>query len=237
MASLSIPNSFTNNTVASATEVNSNFLSVKSFAEAAVVQVDGSVQAPTVAIANLAVTTAKIADLNVTTGKIADLNVTTGKIADLNVTTGKIAASAVTKEKIGSGPRGIVAFGSTTTSDATITGTQEIQISSSSFTAVAGRYYRITYYEPLIVTATNETSFVMGIIAISGGLQLETSLLQNPRTGNNYINGYLNTSIVTTLPAGSTVINGILFSNLGTAAANRYSTQPAWLCVEDIGTI
>ncbi len=71
MASLSIPNSFTNNTVASATEVNANFTSVKSFAESALVQVDGSVQAPTAAIANLAVTTAKIADGTVTLEKLA----------------------------------------------------------------------------------------------------------------------------------------------------------------------
>jgi microcystin-dependent protein len=61
MATLSIPHSFTNNTVASATEVNANFTSVKSFADAAVVQVDGSVQAPTAAIANNAVTLAKLA--------------------------------------------------------------------------------------------------------------------------------------------------------------------------------
>ena len=61
MTTLSIPHSFTNNTVASATEVNQNFLSVKAFADAAVVQVDGSVQAPTVAIADNAVTLAKLA--------------------------------------------------------------------------------------------------------------------------------------------------------------------------------
>jgi microcystin-dependent protein len=61
MATLSIPHSFTNNTVASATEVNQNFLNVKAFADAAVVQVDGSVQAPTAAIANNAVTLAKLA--------------------------------------------------------------------------------------------------------------------------------------------------------------------------------
>ena len=234
MASLSIPNSFTNNTVASATEVNSNFLSVKSFAEAAVVQVDGSVQAPTAAIANLAVTTAKIADLNVTTAKIADLNVTTGKIADLGVTTGKIAASAVTKEKIGSGPRGIVAFGSTTTSDTTITTTSEIQITCSSFTAVAGRYYRITYYEPLLVIPVG--AHISSIVYATFGPQLESALIQNPRTSGDHYQ-FMNLSLVTTLPAGSTVINGALQTNTGTGQATRTSERPAWLCVEDIGTL
>ena len=218
MASLSIPNSFTNNTVASATEVNANFTSVKSFAESALVQVDGSVQAPTVAIANLAVTTAKIADGAVTSAKIAD--------------------SGIDKAKIGTGPRGIVAFAKTTTSDTTIT-TEEIQITSSTFTAVADRYYRITYYEPLILTSATALSFVQGIIRLTNlvGTQLESFTVQNPRTTSNYFNGSLIVSVVTTLPAGSTVVVGTLFSSEGTAAANRYSVQPAYICVEDIGTL
>lgn len=70
MASLNIPNSFSNNTVADATQVNANFTSVKNFAESAVVQVDGSVKAPTVAIADGAVTAVKIADGAVTASKL-----------------------------------------------------------------------------------------------------------------------------------------------------------------------
>jgi len=106
MASLSIPNSFTNNTVASATEVNANFTSVKSFAESAVVQVDGSVQAPTVAIANLAVTTAKIADLNVTTAKIADASITVGKLASGVQMSGPTGATGATGPTGPTGPAG-----------------------------------------------------------------------------------------------------------------------------------
>ena len=94
MASLSIPNSFTNNTVASATEVNANFTSVKTYAESALVQVDGSVQAPTVAIANLAVTTAKIADDAVTAAKIATNAVGTSEIANDAVTADKVLDNA-----------------------------------------------------------------------------------------------------------------------------------------------
>ena len=86
MASLSIPHSFTNNTVASATEVNANFANVKSFAESAVVQVDGSVQAGTTAIANLAVTSGKIADSAITSAKIADGTIVLGDLAAALVT-------------------------------------------------------------------------------------------------------------------------------------------------------
>jgi hypothetical protein len=164
--------------------------------------------------------------------------VATAGIADSAVTLAKIADGAVDKSKIGSGPRGIVAFAKTTTSDTTIT-TEEIQITSSTFTAVADRYYRITYYEPLILTSATALSFVQGIIRLTNlvGTQLETFTVQNPRTTSDYFNGSLIVSIVTTLPAGSTVVVGTLFSSAGTAAANRYSVQPAYICVEDIGTL
>lgn len=61
MASLSYDYSLSNNTVADATHVMANFTNVKTFVEASAVQVDGSVQAGTAAIANDAVTAAKLA--------------------------------------------------------------------------------------------------------------------------------------------------------------------------------
>lgn len=51
MATLNVPYSFTNGTTANATEVNSNFAAVKSFAETALVQADGSVKAGVSALA------------------------------------------------------------------------------------------------------------------------------------------------------------------------------------------
>ena len=61
MATLNITNSFSNGSVANANEVNQNFIDVKTFAESAVVQVDGSVKAGTAAIADGAITVAKLA--------------------------------------------------------------------------------------------------------------------------------------------------------------------------------
>jgi hypothetical protein len=73
MASLSYDYSLSNNTVADATHVMSNFNKVKTFVEASTVQVDGSVQAGTAAIANGAVTFDKLVN-SVPRGIVAGKN-------------------------------------------------------------------------------------------------------------------------------------------------------------------
>lgn len=103
MSVLGIPYSFTNGTVADAIQVNANFNAVKSFVEGSVVQADGSVQAPTAAIADGAVTSAKIADGTIVTGDISDGAITSAKIADGAIQTGDIADSAITSAKIADG--------------------------------------------------------------------------------------------------------------------------------------
>jgi hypothetical protein len=94
MASLNIQYAFTNGTPANATEVNANFTGIKSFVDAQLVQIDGSVKAPTVAIADLAITTGKIADDAVTSAKIANNAVGTTEIANDAVTADKVADGA-----------------------------------------------------------------------------------------------------------------------------------------------
>lgn len=61
MASLNYPYTFTNGTTADANQVMSDLNAVKTFVEGSVVQTDGSVQAPTAAIADGAITAAKLA--------------------------------------------------------------------------------------------------------------------------------------------------------------------------------
>jgi hypothetical protein len=71
MATLNTTYTFTNGNVAEAGQVNTNFNDVESWVSTNVVQIDGSVQAPTIAIADNAITTAKIADASITVGKLA----------------------------------------------------------------------------------------------------------------------------------------------------------------------
>ncbi len=60
MASLNIPRVLANNTTADANHVMDNFVEVKNFVDSRLVQIDGSVKAPTVAIADNAITNAKL---------------------------------------------------------------------------------------------------------------------------------------------------------------------------------
>ena len=61
MATLNTTYTFTNGNVAEAGQVNTNFNDVESWVSTNLVQIDGSVQAPTIAIADAAVTSPKLA--------------------------------------------------------------------------------------------------------------------------------------------------------------------------------
>ena len=131
-------------------------------------------------------------------------------------------------------PRGVMAYNEVTATDSTITA-EEIQITGSSFTAVANRYYRITYYEPQLALPAVAGVFAIARIRLTNlvGTQLQLGIVQNaPATGTSYSQP---TVWVGTLTAGSTVIVGTLACSSGTATATRSATQPAQLTVEDIG--
>lgn len=79
MASLNVP-SFSNGQIADATAVTTNFNNVKTFVENQVVQIDGSVKAPTVAIVDGAITSDKLATNAVTAVKILNGVVSNSKL-------------------------------------------------------------------------------------------------------------------------------------------------------------
>ena len=131
-------------------------------------------------------------------------------------------------------PRGIVAFAQSTTSDTTITA-EEIQLTASTFTAVANRYYRITYYEPQVTTPATAGVSVTSRIRLTNlaGTQYQSGIMQNaPATAVAF---GINTVWVGTLTAGSTVIVASLACSSGTATATRSATQPGQITIEDIG--
>ena len=127
-------------------------------------------------------------------------------------------------------PRGVMAYNQVTTNDTTITATEEVQITSSAFTAVANRYYRITYYEPQL-THTGVSYIVARIRKTNlAGTELERAIVSVPSA----LYAFSNVVAITTFAAGSTVVVASLEST-ATATATRGATFPGYIVVEDIG--
>lgn len=147
----------------------------------------------------------------------------------INPNTDFTTGQVLTSSQANRFPRGIMAFTSVTASDTTIT-SEEVQITGASFTAVANRYYRITYYEPGISGTNTSGNARIRITNISGSVyQLQSVAI--PSAGG----GFVSMSAITTLTAGSTNFVATLASDAGTIQASRSSTRYAFLLVEDIG--
>jgi hypothetical protein len=127
-------------------------------------------------------------------------------------------------------PRGVMAYTQVIVNDNSITSTEEVQITSSAFTAVANRYYRITYYDPQLFNSSS-TYFVARIrLTNLAGAELQTEITSVP--ANLYT--WANCVTVQTFSAGSVVLVATLEST-GTGTASRNSSKPAFILVEDIG--
>ena len=137
------------------------------------------------------------------------------------------SGQVLTAQECNQYPFGIVAFGSATAND-TFT-TEETEITASAFTAIANRYYRITYVEPILYGAQN------GVIAMrikNGATELQKTYVI---TSSAYEGNGLS-FVVKTFTAGSVTITGTLAVIVGTnGTAQRSTTNPGQLIVEDIG--
>ena len=131
-------------------------------------------------------------------------------------------------------PRGVMSYNQVTTSDATVTA-EELQITGSSFTAVASRYYRVTYYEPLLSGNTANQVFTQRIrlTNLAGALQNSNAVLNT--VGNVFFSTFGILQCVVTLTAGTQNFAATLACNAGTGNAGRTSSAQAFLLVEDIG--
>jgi hypothetical protein len=126
-------------------------------------------------------------------------------------------------------PRGVMAFNSATTTDASITA-EEVQITGSSFTAVANRYYKVTYFEPNPTGGTGY--FAFRIRQTSGvGTVLNTAY----HTAGAGIERQSHMIWVGTFSAGTVNVVATAQQSAGTGSLVRSSTVVAYLLVEDIG--
>jgi hypothetical protein len=132
-------------------------------------------------------------------------------------------------------PRGLMTDIVTSTTSYNLTTSLVTQLTTASFTAVTGRLYRITYYEPVSKgntgagTQTNDFQIKSGATLLQAASTASTaaSALYSPAT----------LIYVGALTAGATVITGLAASGstTGTPQLQRSATGPAFITVEDIG--
>jgi len=148
----------------------------------------------------------------------------------INPNTDFSVSDVLTSAQMNRVPRGVVAYTYATGTDATIT-SEEVQITSSSFTAVANRYYKITYFEPGFGSSVAASMTMRVRLTNISGTVLQTALVYN--TGVQQQSGLL--TAFTTFSAGSVTLVATLQNSSGTGSANRSSTNIAFLSVEDVG--
>lgn len=145
-----------------------------------------------------------------------------------------VAGAVLTATQQNQFPRGIVSFAQVVTTTG-LTTTEAVQITSSTFTAVANRYYRVTYYEPLIQIGAATPSFLAFRVRLTNlaGTVLalsEPEAMPNPSDGQIIV-----VQFVTTFTAGSTVLVATGATGSSTASAYGAATTRRQLIVEDLG--
>ena len=148
----------------------------------------------------------------------------------INPNTNFTSGATYTSNQANRFPRGIMQYNTASSSDSSITA-EEIQITLASFTAVANRFYRISYYEPGFGSSV-AAAMTMRIRKdnVTGAVQ-QQGIVYN--TGAQQQNGFIQN--IVTFTAGSVVLVATLQNSAGTGSANRSGTAQAILLVEDIG--
>ena len=132
-------------------------------------------------------------------------------------------------------PRGLMTAIVTRTASYNLTTSQVTQLTSASFTAVTGRLYRITYYEPRTRATTDAAGNGQNLYIYNGATQMQRITV--PSTPTNTLYASASCIYVGTLTAGATVITAKAdtSSTTGTAAFQNDATMFAFLTIEDIG--
>jgi hypothetical protein len=129
-------------------------------------------------------------------------------------------------------PRGIMAF-SSSTANFSLT-TSLATTFTVTFTAVANRYYKVTYYEPQALTSNVAAQYVQTVVK-NGATILNQAFLGQTAAVAKF--GVIEMVAVSTFTAGSITLTAQATSSStsGSPVLNRGGTQPAYLLVEDIG--
>jgi hypothetical protein len=117
------------------------------------------------------------------------------------------AGQILTATECNNWPRGVMAFNTNTTTNAGVTG-EATQITATAFTAVANRYYKITYFEPDCVGGTGYFTF-----KIKNGATVLQTFYQLSGVG---VDRHANGVYIGTFGAGSVTITATAQQSAGT---------------------
>jgi hypothetical protein len=148
----------------------------------------------------------------------------------INPNTDFTAGQVLTADQQNRFGRGVVAIATATANDNFTV--EEVELTTSSFTAVANRYYRVTYFEPKMfaTSGTNEITMRVRLTSIGGAVQATAVSVGSGTFGQT-----ATLSVVKTFTAGATVLVATLQVSATTGTAERSATQPAYILVEDLG--
>lgn len=147
------------------------------------------------------------------------------------VTDGAQAIQDLAEEITDIYPRGKVAFGESTTTPAGFTA-ETITVAAITFTAVANRYYKVTYYEPDVFQNTAAT--VTARVRLNNVTGTVQAIMADSDASNNVITPLM-LQFVKTFTAGSVTLVATLQVGAGAIQPNRATDKRAFLLVEDIG--
>ena len=153
----------------------------------------------------------------------------------INPNTDFVAGQILTAAQMNRFPRGIVAEASSTTTNSSITSTEAITITASTFTAVANRYYRITYIEPSAAPSTGVQNTIFTKIRLTNASGTTYGQGQYQQETNNATNCTITIVALATFSAGSVVVVGTAVVNGGTGNLARSASAIARIIVEDVG--
>jgi hypothetical protein len=134
-------------------------------------------------------------------------------------------------------PFGNVALATSTTSYTVTTSTVIATGMTVTWTAIANRNYKITYYEPQILTPSVTNGFVSATIRLTNAAGAASSVTYSQTNSATPMTQIGGASVIKTFSAGSVTIVGCLVasSTTGTPVAARDATSPSYLLVEDLG--
>jgi hypothetical protein len=153
----------------------------------------------------------------------------------INPNTDFVSGAILTAEQQNRFPRGIVAQALSTTANNSITSTEAVTITASTFTAVANRYYRIIYTEPAAAPSTGVQNSIVLKIRLTNATGTVYAQGQYQQETNNATNNTITIVGLATFTAVPVVVVGTAQVNGGTGNLSRSSEAIARIIVEDIG--